>query len=151
MRIDVFTIFPGIFAGPLRESLVGRAIAGGVLEVHVRDLRDYSSDPHRKVDDEPFGGGPGLVIMAEAVFDAPPGMTRDPANSAGCPCPTCCSLGTTPRSIAGARTRHARRPGATARTLTLRSGRRRRGTTAIPKTTATASIARDPIGSRRGC
>jgi len=77
MRIDVFTIFPEMFASPLRESLVGKAIAAGVLEVHVHDLRDYSSDPHRKVDDEPFGGGPGMVIMAEPVFEAVASLDPD--------------------------------------------------------------------------
>ena len=77
MRIDVFTIFPAIFASPLGESLVGKAIEAGVLEVHVRDLRDYSSDPHHKVDDEPFGGGPGMVIMAEPVFDAVASLEPD--------------------------------------------------------------------------
>jgi len=70
MRIDVFTIFPGIFESPLRQSLLGRAIAGGLLEVRVHDLRDWTTDPHRKVDDAPFGGGPGMVMQAQPIFDA---------------------------------------------------------------------------------
>jgi tRNA (guanine37-N1)-methyltransferase len=70
MRIDVFTIFPGVFDGPLRESLLGKAVAGGVLDVRVHDLRDWTSDPHRKVDDASFGGGPGMVLRAQPVFDA---------------------------------------------------------------------------------
>jgi tRNA (guanine37-N1)-methyltransferase len=70
VRIDVFTIFPGIFEGPLRESIVGRAISGGLLSVEVHDLREYSTERHRQVDDAPFGGGPGMVIMAEPVFAA---------------------------------------------------------------------------------
>jgi len=70
MRIDVFTIFPGIFESPLRQSLLGRAIAGGLLEVRVHDLRDWTTDPHRKVDDASFGGGPGMVMRAQPIFDA---------------------------------------------------------------------------------
>ena len=70
MRIDVVTIFPGIFESPLRESLLGRAIEAGVLEVRVHDLRDSTSDKHRQVDDESFGGGPGMVLKPEPVFAA---------------------------------------------------------------------------------
>lgn len=70
MRIDIFTIFPGIFEGPLRESLLGRAATGGVLDIRVHDVRDQTSDPHHQVDDEPFGGGPGMVMQAEPVFAA---------------------------------------------------------------------------------
>ena len=70
MRIDVFTIFPGILEGPLRESLLGRAIAEGVIEVHVHDVRDFTTDRHRSVDDESFGGGPGMVMKPEPVFAA---------------------------------------------------------------------------------
>jgi tRNA (guanine37-N1)-methyltransferase len=68
VRVDVLTIFPGIFEGPLRESLLGRAIAGGLLDVRVHDIRDFTSDRHRQVDDEPFGGGPGMVMKPEPVF-----------------------------------------------------------------------------------
>jgi len=70
MRIDVFTIFPGILQGPLGESLLGRAIAEGVLEVHLHDVRDFTTDRHRSVDDESFGGGPGMVMKPEPVFAA---------------------------------------------------------------------------------
>ena len=70
MRIDIFTIFPGIFASPLRESLLGRAVTAGVLDIRVHDIRDQTSDPHHQVDDEPFGGGPGMVMKAEPVFAA---------------------------------------------------------------------------------
>ena len=70
MRIDVVTIFPGILDGPLRESLLGRAIAAGVLEVRVHDLRDFTTDRHRSVDDESFGGGPGMVMKPEPFFKA---------------------------------------------------------------------------------
>jgi tRNA (guanine37-N1)-methyltransferase len=70
MRVDVFTIFPAIFETPLRESLLGRAIAGGILDVRVHDLRDFTADRHRQVDDEPFGGGPGMVMKPEPVVAA---------------------------------------------------------------------------------
>lgn len=70
MRIDVLTIFPGILEGPLRESLLGRAIAGGTLDVRVHDIRDHATDRHRQVDDESYGGGPGMVMKPEPVFAA---------------------------------------------------------------------------------
>ena len=70
MRIDVVTIFPGIFESPLRESLLGRAIEAGLLDVRVHDLRDSTSDRHRQVDDESYGGGPGMVLKPEPVFEA---------------------------------------------------------------------------------
>lgn len=70
MRIDVLTIFPAIFESPLRESLLGKAIAEGLIEVRVHDIREQADDRHRQVDDEPFGGGPGMVMMAEPVFRA---------------------------------------------------------------------------------
>jgi tRNA (guanine37-N1)-methyltransferase len=70
VRIDVVTIFPGIFESPLRESLLGRAIGAGLLDVRVHDLRDSTSDRHRQVDDESYGGGPGMVLKPEPVFAA---------------------------------------------------------------------------------
>ncbi len=70
MRFDIVTLFPGYFASPLGESLVGRALETGILDVHLVDLRDFSDDPHRKVDDEPYGGGPGMVLTAPPVFAA---------------------------------------------------------------------------------
>ena len=70
MRIDVITIFPGIFDSPLRESLLGRAIEAGLLDVRVHDLRDSTTDKHRQVDDESYGGGPGMVLKPEPVFAA---------------------------------------------------------------------------------
>jgi tRNA (guanine37-N1)-methyltransferase len=70
MRIDVLTIFPGILEGPLRESLLGRAIEQGVLDVRVHDIRAFTTDRHRQVDDEAYGGGPGMVLKPEPVFAA---------------------------------------------------------------------------------
>ena len=70
MRIDVLTIFPGIVEGPLRESLLGKAIEAGIVDVRVHDIRAFVTDKHRQVDDEPYGGGPGMVLKPEPVFAA---------------------------------------------------------------------------------
>jgi tRNA (guanine37-N1)-methyltransferase len=78
MRFDIVTIFPGYFASPLGESLVGRAVETGLLEIHVIDLRDFSDDPHRKVDDEAYGGGPGMVMSAPPVFAAVEALRTEP-------------------------------------------------------------------------
>ncbi|MBW3579847.1 MAG: tRNA (guanosine(37)-N1)-methyltransferase TrmD [Actinobacteria bacterium] len=70
MRVDVFTIFPDLVEGFARASLLGRGREAGLLDVRVHDLRATTTDPHRSVDDTPFGGGPGMVLMAEPVFRA---------------------------------------------------------------------------------
>lgn len=70
MLFDVITIFPEIFWPALRVGVLGRAIAGGLLEVRVHQLRDYTADGHRKVDERPFGGGPGMVLRPEPVVAA---------------------------------------------------------------------------------
>jgi tRNA (guanine37-N1)-methyltransferase len=70
MRIAVITIFPEFFEGPLDVSIVGRAIADRALEVQVVDLRNHAGGRHRQVDDAPFGGGPGMVMMVEPIASA---------------------------------------------------------------------------------
>ncbi len=70
MRIDLLTIFPAIFESPLRGSLLGKAIEAGILDVRVHDVRDFATDKHRQVDDEPYGGGPGMVMKPEPLFAA---------------------------------------------------------------------------------
>ncbi len=70
MRINVVTIFPEYFGEPLRTSIVGRAANAGAAEFNVVDLRDYTHDRHRTVDDEPFGGGAGMVMKPEPFFEA---------------------------------------------------------------------------------
>jgi tRNA (guanine37-N1)-methyltransferase len=77
VRIDVFTIFPGILTSPLQESLLGKAIAAGLLDVRVHDVRDFTTDPHRQVDDESFGGGPGMVMKPEPFFAAVESLGAD--------------------------------------------------------------------------
>lgn len=70
MRADIITIFPGLFPGPLGEGIIGRAIERGLLDLRVHDLRDFAQGPHRQVDDEPFGGGGGMVLKPEPLFAA---------------------------------------------------------------------------------
>ncbi|MFA5891638.1 MAG: tRNA (guanosine(37)-N1)-methyltransferase TrmD [Actinomycetota bacterium] len=70
MRLDIITIFPEYFAGPLQAALLGKARARGILDIAVHDLRDYAHDRHRTVDDDPFGGGPGMVMKPEPWFEA---------------------------------------------------------------------------------
>jgi len=77
MRIDVITIFPSLVRGVLGESLIGKAIEAGTLEVQVSDLRDWTTDRHRSVDDESFGGGPGMVLKPEPLFAAVESLDPD--------------------------------------------------------------------------
>ena len=70
MKIDVLTLFPAMFAGPLDESIIKRARAGGLLEVKIHQLRDWAHDRHKTVDDRPFGGGPGMLLKPEPLFAA---------------------------------------------------------------------------------
>jgi tRNA (guanine37-N1)-methyltransferase len=68
LRVDVLTIFPDLVAGFLGGSILGRGVQRGVLDLRVHDLRSVTTDPHRSVDDAPFGGGAGMVLMPEPVF-----------------------------------------------------------------------------------
>jgi tRNA (guanine37-N1)-methyltransferase len=70
MKIDVLTLFPAMFAGPLDESIIRRARDTGILQLGIHNLRDYTHDRHRKVDDSPFGGGPGMLLKPEPIFEA---------------------------------------------------------------------------------
>ena len=70
MRFDIITIFPGFFAGPLDYGIVRRAREAGLIETHVHDLRDFTHDRHKSVDDRPFGGGEGMVMKPEPMFEA---------------------------------------------------------------------------------
>lgn len=69
MRIDILTIFPEMFKNVLSSSMLGRAAANGILEFHTHNIRDYSLNKHRNTDDYPFGGGAGMVMMAQPIFD----------------------------------------------------------------------------------
>src|SRR5262245_38286340 len=70
MKVDVLTLFPAMFAGPLDESIIQRARTSGLLELRVHNLRDYTHDRHKTVDDKPFGGGPGMLLKPEPIFEA---------------------------------------------------------------------------------
>src|SRR6267378_2453236 len=70
MRFDLITIFPEFFAGPLEHGIVRRARENGLIEIHVQDLRQFTKDKHRTVDDRPFGGGEGMVLKPEPLFEA---------------------------------------------------------------------------------
>lgn len=70
LRLDVITIFPGMFPGPLGESIPGRAISRGLAELHVHDLRDWGLGRHKSVDDYPYGGGAGMVMRPEPIGEA---------------------------------------------------------------------------------
>ncbi len=70
MRIDVLTLFPEVLQPYFAASILGRAQAAGVVDIHAHQLRTFSQDPHNKVDDRPFGGGPGMVLMCQPVIDA---------------------------------------------------------------------------------
>ena len=70
MKIDVLTLFPAMFVGPLDQSIIKRARDSGRLDLTIHNLRDYAHDRHRTVDDRPFGGGPGMLLKPEPIFEA---------------------------------------------------------------------------------
>jgi tRNA (guanine37-N1)-methyltransferase len=76
MKIDVLTLFPAMFAGPLDESIVKRARATGRLDLKIYNLRDWAHDRHKTVDDRPFGGGPGMLLKPEPLFEAIESLKR---------------------------------------------------------------------------
>jgi tRNA (guanine37-N1)-methyltransferase len=70
MRFDILTLFPGMFSSPLQESIIGRAIERGLLQIHTIDIRDFTSDKHQVVDEPPYGGGQGMVMKVEPIARA---------------------------------------------------------------------------------
>ena len=70
MRIDILTVLPGLLQGPFSESIVKRGIEKGLVEVHLHDIRNFSKDKHKKVDDTPFGGAAGMVLAMQPLHDA---------------------------------------------------------------------------------
>ncbi|PRY88874.1 tRNA (guanosine(37)-N1)-methyltransferase TrmD [Marinilabilia salmonicolor] len=70
MRIDILTLFPAMFQGPFSESIIKRAVEKGAVEIFLHDIRDYSTDKHKKVDDYPFGGGAGMVMQIDPIARA---------------------------------------------------------------------------------
>ena len=76
MKIDVLTLFPAMFAGPLDESIIMRARKKGLLDLKIHQLRDWTHDRHKTVDDKPFGGGPGMLMKPEPLFEAIESLQR---------------------------------------------------------------------------
>lgn len=70
MKIDILTLFPGMFEGPLSQSIVGRAVERQLVSIALHDLRQWTRDRHRTVDDTPYGGGPGMILRPEPIFEA---------------------------------------------------------------------------------
>ena len=77
MKFDIVTIFPRMVEAGLSEGVVARAREGGVLDIVVHDLRDFTTDRHRSVDDVPYGGGPGMVMKAEPIFRAVEAIAKE--------------------------------------------------------------------------
>ena len=77
MKIDVLTLFPAMFDGFLTESIIKRAIESKKVEIKIHNIRDYSLDKHKKVDDYGFGGGVGMVLMPEPIFRAIDDLKKD--------------------------------------------------------------------------
>lgn len=77
MRIDVLTLFPDMFNNIFSESIIKRAINNNLVEINIHNIRDYSKDPHKKVDDTPYGGGAGMVLMCQPIFDAVKALRTD--------------------------------------------------------------------------
>ena len=70
MKIDILTLFPNMFDGFLSESIIKRAIDSKRVDINIKNLRDYSKNKHKQVDDTPYGGGAGMVLMCEPIFEA---------------------------------------------------------------------------------
>jgi tRNA (guanine37-N1)-methyltransferase len=77
VKIDVLTLFPTMFAGPLDESIIKRARQAGLLDLQMHQLRDWTHDRHKTVDDRPFGGGPGMLLKPEPIFEAVESLRRE--------------------------------------------------------------------------
>ncbi len=77
MKIDVLTLFPNMFSSPLDESIIKRARENGLLDLRIHNLRDYAHDRHKTVDDKPFGGGPGMLLKPEPIFEAVESLTGE--------------------------------------------------------------------------
>ncbi|HLC33952.1 MAG TPA: tRNA (guanosine(37)-N1)-methyltransferase TrmD [Anaerolineales bacterium] len=78
LDVEIFTLFPGMFESPLRESILGRALARGLLRIRLHNIRDYATDRHQVTDDTPYGGGGGMVMKPEPIFAAVEAALGDP-------------------------------------------------------------------------
>ncbi len=87
MQIDIITLFPEMFQGPFSESLLKRAQEKGLIQINLRQLRDHAHDKHQQVDDIPFGGGSGMVLKPEPVFEAVESIRKSPKTRVILTCP----------------------------------------------------------------
>jgi len=78
MTFRILTIFPGFFQGPLQYGVVAKGVEAGLLQIHIHDLRDWTHDRHRTVDDRPFGGGEGMLLKPEPIFEAVESIWPEP-------------------------------------------------------------------------
>ena len=77
MKIDILTLFPDMYQGIFSESIIKRAIDNGIVSINIHNFRDYSKDPHNKVDDTPYGGGAGMVLTCQPIFDCVRSLKTD--------------------------------------------------------------------------
>ena len=77
MKIDVLTLFPDMFNSVFSESIIKRALDKKIVEINIHNIRTYSNDPHKKTDDTPYGGGAGMVLMCQPIFDAVKSLKKD--------------------------------------------------------------------------
>ena len=77
MKIDILSLFPEMFSGPFTESIIKRARESGKVEINIHNFRDYSLDPHKNVDDTPFGGGSGMVLCCQPIFDCVKALRKE--------------------------------------------------------------------------
>ena len=77
MKIDVLSLFPGMFSGVFEESIIKRAINEGKVSINIHNFRDFSLDPHNKVDDTPYGGGAGMVLTCQPIFDCVKSLRKE--------------------------------------------------------------------------
>ena len=77
MKIDILTLFPDMYQGIFNESIIKRAIDNGIVSINIHNFRDYSKDPHNKVDDTPYGGGAGMVLTCQPIFDCVRSLKTD--------------------------------------------------------------------------
>ncbi len=77
MKIDILSLFPGMFSGVFEESIIKRAINDGKVSINIHNFRDFSLDPHNKVDDTPYGGGAGMVLTCQPIFDCVKSLRND--------------------------------------------------------------------------
>lgn len=85
MHIDILTLFPSMFSGPFDESIIKRALERGLLSVSIHNLRDYTHDRHRTVDDSPYGGGAGMLLKPEPIFEAVESLKEEPPSAEDSP------------------------------------------------------------------